>query len=226
LNSLNYKQFIVKICGLTTARDTVHAVQSGASAIGFNFYPKSKRFLSLDQARTLSSFVPPTIAKVGIFVDATLNHLLETLDHIPLDVLQLHGAVPNSLPAGVRIWRALPVTPQFQVSDLGPEFETYLLDSPTPRHGGSGQAFDWSRARSATVPVVLAGGLNPLNVARAIEVAEPWGVDACSGLESSPGHKDPEKVKVFVEVARKAFSSLAHGLACDGRHIMAPAPEK
>lgn len=216
MNSITSKQFVVKVCGLTSARDTTHAVQAGASAIGFNFYPKSSRFLDLGQARILASLVPPPVAKVGIFVDATIEQLLEAVDRVPLDVLQLHGAVDfllNSLPEGIRVWRALPVTPQFRVSALGPEFEAYFLDSPTPRHGGSGQTFDWTRARSATAPIVLAGGLNPSNVALAIETAEPWGVDACSGLESSPGHKDPEKVEAFVEAARRAFLSLARGLA-------------
>lgn len=211
------QQFIVKVCGLTSARDTSHAVRAGASAIGFNFYPESSRFLGLDQAQILASLVPPSIAKVGIFVDATSEQLLETLDRVPLDVLQLHGSVPDSLahvlPEGVRIWRALPVTPQFRVSALGSECEAYLLDSPTPEYGGSGQTFDWARARCATVPIVLAGGLNALNVARAVEIAEPWGVDACSSLESSPGRKDPEKVEAFVAAARQAFLSLTRGLA-------------
>jgi phosphoribosylanthranilate isomerase len=211
--SLEPKQFIVKICGLTAARDTTHAVWAGASAIGFNFYPESSRFLGLDQAQILASLVPPSIAKVGIFVDATSEQLLETLDRVPLDVLQLHGSVPDSLPLGIRIWRALPVTPRFRVSALGSEFEAYLLDSPTPQYGGSGQTFDWARARGANVPIVLAGGLNALNVAHAIETAEPWGVDACSSLESSPGRKDPEKVEAFVAAARKAFQSLTRGLA-------------
>jgi phosphoribosylanthranilate isomerase len=217
LNSINAKQFLVKICGLTSAGDTLHAVHAGASAIGFNFYPKSSRFLGLDQAQLLASLVPPPIAKVGILVDATREQLLEILDHVPLDALQLHGSVPESLrhalPEGVRIWRALPVTPQFHVSALGSEFDAYFLDSPTPRYGGSGQTFDWTRARGAAAPIVLAGGLNPLNVARAIETAEPWAVDACSGLESSPGHKDQQKVAAFVEAARSAFLSLARGLA-------------
>jgi phosphoribosylanthranilate isomerase len=204
---------MVKICGLTNARDTTHAVQAGASAIGFNFYPKSSRFLGLDQAQNLASLVPSPVAKVGIFVDATAEQLLETLDRVPLDVLQLHGSLPDSLPLGVRIWRAQPVTPQFRVSALDPEFDAYLLDSPTPQYGGSGKSFDWTRARGSAVPVVLAGGLNALNVVRAIETAEPWGVDACSSLESSPGRKDPEKVKAFVEAARQAFLSLARGLA-------------
>jgi phosphoribosylanthranilate isomerase len=215
--SLQQQLFVVKVCGLTSARDTIHAVQAGASAIGFNFYPESSRFLVLDQAQILASLVPPPVAKVGIFVDATSEQLLETLDRVPLDVLQLHGSVPDSLthvlPQGVRIWRGLPVTAQFRVSALGSEFEAYLLDSPTPQYGGSGQTFDWARARGANVPIVLAGGLNALNVAHAIETAEPWGVDACSSLESSPGRKDPEKVEAFVAAARKAFLSLTRGLA-------------
>lgn len=207
------QQFIIKICGLTTPRDTTHAVQAGASAIGFNFYPQSARFLDLDQGQALASLVPLAVAKVGIFVNATKEQLLETLDRVPLDVLQLHGSIPDSLPTGVRIWRALPVTPQFEIPTLTPSFEAYLLDSPTPNFGGSGQTFDWARVRGAEVPIVLAGGLNPLNVARAIEMVEPWGVDACSGLESSPGHKDPGKVEAFVEAARKAFLTHTHGLA-------------
>jgi len=215
--SLQTQQFIVKICGLTSAWDTTHAVRAGASAIGFNFYPESSRFLGLDQAQILASLVPPTVAKVGIFVHATTEKLLETLDRVPLDVLQLHGSVPDSLahvlPQGVRVWRALPVTAQFRVSALGSEFGAYLLDSPTPQYGGSGQTFDWARARGGAVPIILAGGLNALNVARAIETAEPWGVDACSSLESSPGRKDPENVEAFVAAARKAFLSLTRGLA-------------
>ena len=121
-------------------------MRAGASAIGFNFYPESSRFRLAQTSSNLSaSLVPPSVARVGIFVDATSEQLLETLDRVPLDVLQLHGSIPDSLPLGVRIWRALPVTPQFRVSALGSEFEAYLLDSPTPQYGGSAKPLTQAR---------------------------------------------------------------------------------
>jgi len=212
MNPTDSQAFLIKICGLKNEADTTAAVAAGASAIGFNFYPKSLRFLTPAAARPLGALVPPQVAKVGVFVNPTAAEILRTLDAVALDVLQLHGSLPefDSLPAGIRLWRATQVTAEFRLADLSTAFDAHLLDSPTPLFGGSGQSFDWRRARGAPVRVILAGGLRPSNVAQAIETAGPWGVDAASGLESEPGRKDPEKMKVFVEVARSAFLARAN----------------
>jgi len=211
MNNIDPQGFVIKICGLTTEQDTAAAISAGPSAIGLNFYPKSPRFLTLDQARALASLIPPEIARVGVFVNATAGELTRVLESVSLDVLQLHGTLPDldSLPNTFRLWRATPVTPDFRFSELSATFEAHLLDSPSPQFGGSGQSFDWRRARGpAGVRVILAGGLNPSNVALAIQTAAPRGVDASSGLEFAPGRKDPEKMKAFVEAARAAFLAL------------------
>ncbi len=136
------QEFVVKICGVRTPHATASAVAAGASAIGFNFYPKSLRFLDLPSAKAIAACVPTPVAKVGVFVNPALADIERVLDSVPLDVLQLHGTLPalDSLPAALRLWRASPVGPDFTLSDLDPAFEAHLLDAPSPQFGGSGQS--------------------------------------------------------------------------------------
>ena len=194
--------FIVKICGLTSEADAAEAVRAGANAVGLNFYPKSPRFLSLEAARLIAHSLPDSILKVGVFVEPSSEDLLRAIDHVPLDIVQLHGRhVPS---VAHRTWRALSASKADPAESL--VAEAILLDTDTPRHGGSGRTFDWALATRFWQPIILAGGLDASNVADAIERARPAGVDACSRLESAPGKKDPRKVRDFVQAALAAHS--------------------
>jgi phosphoribosylanthranilate isomerase len=196
--------FIIKICGITNERDALAAVEAGANALGFNFYPRSPRFITLETAQCIAGRLPDTVLKVGVFVEPSEEELKVAIDQVPLDVVQLHGKrVPS---AAHRTWRALSATQADPAESL--VAEAILLDSHTPYHGGSGQTFDWKLASRFWQPIILAGGLDSTNVAAAIEVARPWGVDACSRLETAPGIKDPIRVRSFVQAARLAADSL------------------
>ncbi len=155
--------------------------------------------------------LPPGVLLVGVFVNASLEELTTVRSAVSLDVLQFHGTVPGQLPPG-RFWRSIAVNKDFTYEMLTGSFEAYLLDSQTETFGGSGRAFDWSLAGTSPglARVIVAGGLDDSNVRAAIEAIRPWGVDACSRLESQPGRKDPQKVRAFVEVARAAFARLEH----------------
>ncbi len=196
--------FIVKICGITSPEDAQVAVEAGANAIGLNFYPKSPRYISIERAREIAATLPAGILKVGIFVNLDLAICQE----LRLDVVQLHGGADDlvvcqqALLSGYRVWRACSA-PNLPIPD--PAIEAYLVDTPSPRFGGSGQTFDWGLAASFPHRMLIAGGLDGSNVAAAIQAASPWGVDACSRLESSPGKKDPARVRDFVEAALAAF---------------------
>jgi phosphoribosylanthranilate isomerase len=181
---------MIKICGITNREDALAAVDAGASALGFNFYPKSPRYITPDAAAEIAMDLP--ILKVGVFVD--------NLAPTNMDVLQLHGnESPEDVPAGRRVWKAFRVTPEWDASIMSAfsNVEAFLLDGPTP---GAGISFDWRKA-TGMKQVILAGGLGPDNVAEAIRQARPWGVDACSRLERAPGLKDHDKVRRFVRAA-------------------------
>ena len=194
--------FVIKVCGITSEADAHTATHAGANAIGLNFYLKSPRCLSLEAAHQIALSLPDTVLKVGVFVEPSADDLLQAIDRVPLDVVQLHGRHVPSI--AHRTWRALSASKADPAESL--VAEAILLDTDTPHHGGSGQTFDWQLATRFWQPVILAGGLDASNVADAIEIARPAGVDACSRLESAPGKKDPEKIRAFVEAALAAHS--------------------
>jgi phosphoribosylanthranilate isomerase len=194
---------MVKICGITNRGDALAAVDGGASALGFNFYPPSPRYIAPEPAQAILAALPAGILKVGVFVNQAEDVVASLAGQLGLDIVQLHGE-SIEIPAGLRVWRAVPVAPGFDVASLDelPE-EAFLLDAPSGSvYGGSGRSFDWSLARGARRPVIVAGGLDETNVRRAIEEAQPWGVDACSRLESSPGRKDHHRMAEFLKAAR------------------------
>ena len=196
--------FIIKVCGITNEVDALAATEAGANAVGFNFYSKSKRAISLEAAHRIAKRLPDSVTKVGVFVEPSTEEVLLAIDKVPLDVVQLHGRhVPS---VAHRTWRALAATLADPSESL--VAEAIVLDSYTPEHGGSGRTFDWRLASRFWQPVILAGGLDASNVAEAIETARPWGVDACSKLESAPGTKDVAKLRSFVEAARAAAHAL------------------
>ncbi len=196
--------FIVKVCGITTEEDLETSVEAGANAIGFNFYAKSPRYLTMKRARQLAQLMQGKFIKVGVFVNPNEDELLEIASQVPLDILQLHGDRAQAhLANSFRVWKGGHAT--LDRTSLDPAVEAWLLDTPTPLHGGSGKTFDWSLAAGFPRRAIVAGGLDGENVAAAIQIARPWGVDACSRLESKPGHKDPARIKHFVENALAAF---------------------
>jgi phosphoribosylanthranilate isomerase len=193
---------MVKICGITNRGDALAAVDGGASALGFNFYPSSPRFIAPETAHEILAALPPGVLKVGVFVNEPAAAVAVLAARLGLDIVQLHGESPEH-PAGLRVWRALAAAPGFDLASLDPlPAEAFLLDAPSGAHyGGTGRSFDWSLARGARRPVIVAGGLDETNVRRAIEEARPWGVDACSRLESAPGRKDQHRMAQFLKAA-------------------------
>ncbi len=201
---------MIKICGITNLDDARAAVENGATALGFNFFPASPRFVTPEDAGRVMASLPPTVCKVGVFVNVPPDQVAATARALALDVAQLHGdETPAQFPPDIRVWKAVRVDAGFKPEALDAyPAEAILLDSAaTGVYGGSGQTFDWSRATGSKCKIVLAGGLDADNVARAIEQARPWGVDACSRIESSPGKKDHARMAAFLKAARQASQS-------------------
>ncbi len=191
---------MVKICGITNREDALAAIEGGASALGFNFYPQSPRYLDPDQAAELIAELPAGVWKVGVFVNESAERITAVANRAKLDIAQLHVGQADSL-SNIRIWQAAQVDETFSLTTLDQlQAEAVLLD--TAIHGGTGRTFDWSKAAGATkVKIILAGGLDAANVREAIATVHPWGVDACSRIESTPGRKDHVKMAQFLREA-------------------------
>jgi len=188
---------MVKICGITNREDAFVAVDAGASAIGFNFYRESPRYISHTGAAMISEKIPASVWKVGVFVNESPETIAKIVLAVGLDVAQLHG---TSTARGVRIWRALSAVDDPDL--LNEEVEAVLIDSPSDEvFGGTGKTWDWTQAPHLERKIVIAGGLDGDNVRLAIEQAQPWGVDACSRIEKSPGLKDHDKMRRFIQAA-------------------------
>ena len=192
---------MVKICGITNREDAWAAVEGGASALGFNFWPQSPRYVPPERVAELVAGLPARVWKVGVFVNESAEAVAELAGALGLDVVQLHGETRP--PAGLRIWRAVPVDAAFRAELLDRyQAEAYLLDAPAGALvGGTGRSFDWRRAVGLKQKIILAGGLDADNVREAIRTVRPWGVDACSRLESAPGKKDHRKLAAFLKAA-------------------------
>jgi phosphoribosylanthranilate isomerase len=185
---------MVKICGITRREDAEAAVEAGASALGFIFYPPSPRYVPPERAADLAQDL--NVLKVGVFVNETRATVEAVARAAKLGVVQLYG---GDAPDGLRVWRAFRMNEEIH-SEQAHDAEAVLLDGPA-----NGIPFDWTKARHAgEMKLILAGGLDASNVAEAIRVAKPWGVDASSKLETAPGIKDHEKVRRFIEAARNA----------------------
>jgi len=187
--------FMVKVCGIRRREDALAAAEAGASAIGFIFYPKSPRFIAPEAAAKLGEGLP--LWKVGVFVNEPPAMIAAVMSAALLDVAQIYGGEP---PPHTRVWRAFRVEHSFDASLIAGA-EAVLLDGPS-----NGRSFDWNIARAIPeqVPaakVIVAGGLDAANVAEAIRTARPWGVDASSSLETSPGIKDRTRIHAFVKAA-------------------------
>ena len=201
----------VKICGITNLADAQAAVEAGADALGFNFYRKSPRFLAVSAAAKISKRLPPFIMRVGVFVNAPEELVTRAISECGLGLLQFHGDEPPEFCAqfGLMSMKAFRIRDAESLKEL-PKYptEAWLLDACSPEaRGGTGQKFNWDLAVEAQKfgrPFFLAGGLTPENVARAVRQVRPFGVDVSSGVESSPGKKDPEKVRAFIQAAKQA----------------------
>lgn len=203
----------IKICGITNLEDARIACECGADMLGFNFYANSPRFVSIDTARSIIAGFSSDAMKVGVFVNEDVDRIADIAGALSLDAIQLHGhegpAIANELKAmtGCIIMKAFRVSNEWDAREiLRYPADEILLDSYSPtEYGGTGETFDWSIAKklAGDVRLVLAGGLSATNVAAAIEEVRPYAVDACSRIESSPGKKDPEKLRAFIREARK-----------------------
>lgn len=204
----------IKICGLRSPEMVDAAAQAGADAIGFVFYAKSVRALTLEQALPLAERLPPFVTPVGLFVNAAPAQIEAALRAIPNLLLQFHG---DESPADCERWgrpylRAVAVTPGTRLLDLAsrhPGAQALLLDAPVEGYGGGGKVFDWSLlAANEHSRLVLSGGLNAANVGDGIRQVRPWAVDVSSGVESSRGVKDPDLIHAFCAAVRSADASL------------------
>jgi phosphoribosylanthranilate isomerase len=202
----------LKVCGITRMADGLHAAQHGATAVGFVFWPRSPRYVSPEAAAEIVAALPPSVTTVGLFVNESAEHIREVVARTGIRTVQLHGDERPALARelGQPVLRAIDV----QAAERGcadwPEGTTFLLDTMDPvRRGGTGVRVDWKRAAALAKEwrVVLAGGLNPDNVALAIAAVRPYGVDVSSGVETTPGVKDSDKVARFLETARNAFAA-------------------
>ena len=196
---------ILKICGITNQEDADAAVAAGANALGFNFYPRSPRYIAPERAARIAS--PAGVRRVGVFVNETLERIEQIARAAALGVAQLHGKETLESYPALTVWKAVRVVPGFDIAsyDACPA-EALLLDGPAAElYGGAGKTFDWSLAGVATRRIILAGGLDEFNVAQAIALMRPWGVDACSRIESAPGRKDHARMSRFLAAARAAL---------------------
>jgi phosphoribosylanthranilate isomerase len=200
----------VKICGLTRLEDALAAVRLGADALGFNFWPGSKRFIGPAEARAIIRRLPPLVTTVGVFVDPSHDEAVAAAALSGVQVLQLHGAESPRLCRSFQlpVVKALPVGGPEALSAAEPyaELGGLLLDAPSPGHGGSGLPCHWPTAQALARrgPVILAGGLHHGNVAAAVAAVQPWAVDVASGVESSPGVKDHELLARFIRAAKES----------------------
>ncbi len=202
----------VKICGITTVEDGLLAAGLGADAIGMVFAASSPRRISVSQAAQILPRLPPEVLTVGVFRNELRDRVVEITDRAGLGAVQLHGHespedcrwIAARVPALIKAFSIKDPALQ-QHADYGPH--RLLIDSPLP---GSGEVFDWGLLDRLVADrrYILAGGLNPSNVAEAIEMLGPWGVDVSSGVEASPGRKDPVKVRRFLAAARAAAQSI------------------
>jgi phosphoribosylanthranilate isomerase len=197
----------IKFCGLTTLADAQRAARAGAWAIGLIFWPGSRRRCELDAAAEIAAALRRRVEIVGVFVNPTLDQVAQTADAVGLTMLQLHGDEGPAFCAeaarrtGCKVIKAARVRSGADIQALAP-FHTdfHLLDSYVEGvPGGTGETFSWeiARAHRGTVPAILSGGLTPENVAEAVATVRPFAVDVASGVESSPGRKDPDKLEAF-----------------------------
>ncbi|HYN07903.1 MAG TPA: phosphoribosylanthranilate isomerase [Vicinamibacterales bacterium] len=194
----------IKVCGITRAEDASEAVRLGAAALGFVFWPKSPRVLSVRAARDIAAGVPLLVARIGVFVDAPADEVARIADEVGLDGVQLHGdeRVDRYERVKSRLIKAVSLETDEDVARAAtlPAHVTTLVDAADRvRRGGTGRVADWSQAAALASrrPVILAGGLTPENVGEAVRAVRPWALDVSSGVETAPGIKSRERLEAF-----------------------------
>jgi phosphoribosylanthranilate isomerase len=203
-------RLFVKICGITRLEDALDAADSGTDAIGFNFYPPSKRYLSVERAARIVQHLPSKLLKVGVFVNPERSEVLRAIERLNLGAIQFSGneSPPEVTGYPVPVFKAIRIENSASLQRLT-MFKTdiFLLDTYRDgEFGGTGKTFDWKigfQARSFG-KIIIAGGLSPENVVDAVAAAKPYGVDVSSGVETSPGKKDRKKMESFIRRARAA----------------------
>lgn len=202
----------VKICGITNSGDAEVAVKAGADALGFIFYDKSPRYIQPNVARQIIAQLPPFILPIGVFVNEETEFVRDIVDECGLALAQLHGDESPSYCESL----GRPIMKGIRLRDRGSflslaeykgraEVRGFVIDAfSESAYGGTGQTVDWALAAEAAkaAPILLAGGLTPENVAEAIQKVQPYGVDVSSGVEASPGKKDPQKIQAFIQAAK------------------------
>lgn len=201
----------IKICGITRGQDAVTAAELGAHAVGLMFYEDSPRFVSVDQANKVIGVLPPFVTRVGVFVNPVEQQVHSILGALRLDLLQFHGDETPQFCArfGLPYIKAVRVRKGMDLLQYASRYHDakgLLLDAHSEgAYGGTGEAFDWSLIPgNLPLPIILSGGLNAANVARAIRQVRPWAVDVSSGVESAKGIKDAAKTAAFMHAVRDA----------------------
>jgi phosphoribosylanthranilate isomerase len=196
---------------LTREQDAIAAVECGADAIGFVFYAHSPRFVTVEHAASIARQLPPFVTTVALFVNAAADEIARVTDQVGVDLLQFHGQeTPEYCAQHGRPWiRAVAMQPDIDLRAAQTQFAAgrgLLLDAYRPGvPGGTGETFDWDRIPPELAPrIVLAGGLSPDNVARAVRRVRPYAVDVSGGVEADKGIKDAQKIKAFIEEVRRA----------------------
>jgi len=202
----------VKICGMTRLEDTLLAIEGGADAVGFIFYKKSPRYVSAKTVKTIVAALPPFIETVGVFVDESADRINRIVDSCKLSAVQLHGKESPAFCKKIRrkVIKAVRVKGKDSFDGMASyKVSAFLLDAYSDQQqGGTGETFDWRLVSEGKKygPVILAGGLDPSNVAHAIQKVKPYGVDVCSGVEKIPGIKDRSQLKAFIKAAKGGTS--------------------
>jgi len=201
----------IKICGITRGQDAVTAAELGAHAVGLMFYEDSPRFVSVHQANKVIGVLPPFVTRVGVFVNPVEQQVHSILGALRLDLLQFHGDETPQFCArfGIPYIKAVRVRKGMDLLQYASRYHDakgLLLDAHSESaYGGTGEAFDWSLIPgNLPLPIILSGGLNAANVARAISQVRPWAVDVSSGVESAKGIKDAAKIAAFMQGVRSA----------------------
>ncbi len=203
----------VKICGITNSADALAAIDAGANLLGFNFYEKSPRHITEAETARIRARLPKKIQAVGIFVNASPAEVTALRKSLKLDAVQLHGdETPDSVAQIARlipVIKAFRVEPEFPLATLDEYREAFafLFDAALAgQYGGTGRTTDWDVARRAALSrrIILAGGLKVENVAAAVRIVRPYGIDVASGVESKPGKKDPGLLREFIQEVRRA----------------------
>jgi phosphoribosylanthranilate isomerase len=196
----------VKICGITRVADAATVVQCGADALGLVFYPKSPRYVDIEQAREIAESVAPFVTVVGLFVNAAADAIEQIIANVPLGLLQFHGHENNALcnSFGLPFIKSIAMregTDVLSLMEHYPAASGFLLDAWQPQsYGGGGETFDWNiLPESSPRPLILAGGLTPENVATAINTVRPYAVDVSSGVESRKGIKSAARITTFMK---------------------------